>query len=85
MGTSDLNDIADIQHKLGKELARMRVLLVDRHASARNSMRIILSSLGITAVHNAGTIVQRRHRRECMPELVRPQHRIWPPPAKVCT
>lgn len=55
MGTSDLNDIADIQHKLGKELARMRVLLVDRHASARNSMRIILSSLGITAVHNAGT------------------------------
>ncbi|WP_298312119.1 response regulator, partial [Propionivibrio sp.] len=55
MGTSDLSDIADIQHKLGKELARMRVLLVDRHASARNSMRIILSSLGITAVHNAGT------------------------------
>ncbi|HRC60180.1 MAG TPA: response regulator [Candidatus Propionivibrio aalborgensis] len=55
MGTSDLNDIADIQHRLGKELARMRVLLVDRHASARNSMRIILSSLGITAVHNAGT------------------------------
>ncbi|MBL0207471.1 MAG: response regulator [Propionivibrio sp.] len=55
MGTSDLSDIADIQHRLGKELARMRVLLVDRHASARNSMRIILSSLGITAVHNAGT------------------------------
>lgn len=52
---SHLNDIADIQHRLGKELARMRVLLVDRHASARNSMRIILSSLGITAVHNAGT------------------------------
>ena len=44
-----------IQHRLGNELARMRVLLVDRHASARNSMRIILSSLGITAVHNAGT------------------------------
>ncbi|MFZ4535226.1 response regulator, partial [Propionivibrio sp.] len=36
-------------------MARMRVLLVDRHPSARKSMRIILSNLGISAVHNAGT------------------------------
>ena len=36
----------------------MRVLLVDRHTSARNTLRIILSSLGITAVHNAGTAAE---------------------------
>lgn len=32
----------------------MRVLLVDRHPHARNSLRIMLSALGITAVHGAG-------------------------------
>ncbi len=33
----------------------MRVLLIDRHNSARNSLRIILSTLGVTAVHNAAS------------------------------
>ena len=41
--------------KITKDLARMRVLLVDRHTTARNSMRIILSTLGVKAIHNAGT------------------------------
>ncbi len=33
----------------------MRVLLVDRHTTARNSLRIILSTLGVSAVHSAGS------------------------------
>jgi len=45
---------AELLHKLSKELERQRVLLVDRHSGARNSLRIMLSSLGITRVHNAG-------------------------------
>lgn len=49
---------AELLHKLSKELARMRVLLVDRHTSARNSLRIILSTLGVTAVHSAGTSIE---------------------------
>ena len=46
---------ADQLQKIAKDLARMRVLLVDRHTTARNSMRIILSTLGVKAIHNAGT------------------------------
>lgn len=45
---------ADLLHKLSKDLERQRVLLVDRHPGARNSLRIMLSSLGISRVHNAG-------------------------------
>jgi len=45
---------ADLLHKLSKDLARKRVLLVDRHPGARNSLRIMLSTLGISSVHNAG-------------------------------
>jgi FimV-like protein len=41
--------------KVAKELAQMRVLLVDRHTTARNSMRIILSTLGVKTIHHAGT------------------------------
>jgi DNA-binding response OmpR family regulator len=55
MAAPDINNTAELLHKLGKELARMRVLLVDRQASARNTLRIILSTLGVTAVHNAGS------------------------------
>ncbi|WP_301102188.1 response regulator [Propionivibrio sp.] len=55
MGTSAATTTADLMQKVGKELARMRVLLVDRHTSARNSLRIILSTLGISAIHNAGS------------------------------
>ena len=46
---------ADPLQKIAKGLAHMRVLLVDRHTTARNSMRIILSTLGVKAIHNAGT------------------------------
>lgn len=49
---------AELTQRMRKELARMRVLLVDRHTSARNTLRIILSTLGITAVHNAATATE---------------------------
>ncbi|MEI7613608.1 MAG: response regulator [Betaproteobacteria bacterium] len=55
MSVPDQNITAELLHKLSKELARMRVLLVDRHTTARNSLRIILSTLGVTTVHSAGT------------------------------
>lgn len=45
----------ELLHKLGKELPRKRVLIVDRHPHARNSLRMMLSTLGITSVHGAGT------------------------------
>lgn len=41
--------------KLTKELPKKRVLIVDRHNAARQSLRIILSTLGMTAIHVAGT------------------------------
>lgn len=49
-GTTD-----DLRQKLSKELERKRALLIDRHPNARNSLRIMLSALGVTAVHNAGS------------------------------
>ena len=55
MGTNDANITAEKLGKLGKELARMRVLVVDRHSSARNTLRIILSTLGVSSIHNAGS------------------------------
>jgi DNA-binding response OmpR family regulator len=45
---------AELLQKLGHELTSKRALLVDRYPNARNSLRIMLSSLGITLVHNAG-------------------------------
>lgn len=58
MATPDINDTSDIMRRIGKELPRMRVLLVDRHASARNTLRMILSTLGISAVHNAANTTE---------------------------
>ena len=58
MATPDTNDTSEILRRIGKELPRMRVLLVDRHASARNTLRMILSSLGVTAVHNASNTTE---------------------------
>ena len=55
MAQPDYNLTAELLKKLAKDIARMRVLLVDRHAGARNSLRIILSTLGITSIHGAGT------------------------------
>ena len=58
MATPDTSDTSEIMRRIGKELPRMRVLLVDRHASARNTLRMILSTLGITAVHNAASTIE---------------------------
>ncbi len=55
MASIDQNLTADLLQGLSREMARMRVLLVDRHTSARNSLRIILSTLGVSSVHSAGT------------------------------
>ncbi|MBE2257858.1 MAG: response regulator [Candidatus Accumulibacter sp.] len=46
---------AELLQKLSKDLARKRALLIDRYPNARSSLRIMLSALGVTAVHNAGT------------------------------
>lgn len=53
MGTHDSTE--ELLLKLSKELPRKRVLIVDRHPHARNSLRMMLSTLNITAVHGAGT------------------------------
>ena len=52
---ADPGNVNELLQRLGKELGRMRVLLVDRHTSARNSLRILLSTLGISAIHNASS------------------------------
>lgn len=43
---------------LQQSLANKRVLIVDRHPPARDSLRIMLSSLGVTTVHGAGTAAE---------------------------
>jgi len=58
MANSDPANIDDVMRKLSKELTHMRVLLVDHHANARNTLRIILSTLGVSAVHNAASSVE---------------------------
>jgi CheY-like chemotaxis protein len=45
---------AELLHKLSKELPSKRALLIDRYPNARSSLRIMLASMGVTAVHNAG-------------------------------
>lgn len=37
------------------DLTALRVLIVDQHSSARDALRMMLSSLGITRVHGAGS------------------------------
>lgn len=48
------NITAELVQKLNKELTTKRALLVDRNPNARTSMRIMLATLGVTAVYNAG-------------------------------
>ena len=55
MVTLDKNITTEFVQALAKEMKHKRVLLVDRHPSARNSLRIILSTLGVSSVHGAGT------------------------------
>ena len=54
MAQTDYTLTTELLQKLSKDVARMRVLLVDKHAGARNSLRIILSTLGIKSIHSAG-------------------------------
>ena len=47
-------DNAEMLLVLQQSLTQKRVLIVDRHPPARDSMRLMLGSLGVTAVHGAG-------------------------------
>lgn len=58
MNTPEPMNTADQLRETIKDLARLRVLLIDRHAGARNTLRIILTTLGVNAVHNAGTTAE---------------------------
>jgi len=58
MGKNDSGTTTELMKKLAKDLERMRVLIIDRHSSARHSLRVILSTLGISAIHNAGTTAE---------------------------
>ena len=49
---------AELLHKMSKELVHKRALLIDRYPKARSSLRIMLSALGVTSVHNAGTTAE---------------------------
>ncbi|MDR0378904.1 MAG: response regulator, partial [Candidatus Accumulibacter sp.] len=43
---------------MDKSFGRLRALIVDRNSNARNSLRILLSTLGITSVQNAANSVE---------------------------
>lgn len=45
---------AALLHGLQSELQTQRVLIIDRHPPARESLRLMLANLGITQVHGAG-------------------------------
>lgn len=51
MATLDNEDMLLV---LQQSLKQKRVLIVDRHAPARDALRLLLGSLGVTAVHGAG-------------------------------
>ena len=55
MSSTDPQNTQELLKRLGKSLERLRVLIVDRYSGARHSLRILLSTLGITAIHNAAT------------------------------
>lgn len=54
MAAIDALDNEEMLLVLQQSLTRKRVLIVDRHAPARDSLRLMLSALGVTAVHGAG-------------------------------
>ncbi|MDR2614320.1 MAG: tetratricopeptide repeat protein [Candidatus Accumulibacter sp.] len=53
MSLPDSQNTQELLKRMGKGLERLRVLIVDRHSGARTSLRILLSTLGITSIHNA--------------------------------
>lgn len=54
MARPDPLDNEEMLLVLQQSLATKRVLIVDRHAPARDAMRILLSGIGVAAVHGAG-------------------------------
>lgn len=54
----DDSPTADLSLTLQKELPQKRVLIIDRHPAARDSLRMMLSALEITSVVGAGTSVE---------------------------
>lgn len=48
-------DDEEILLALQQSLSKKRVLIVDRHSPARDSLRLMLASLGVTMVHGAGS------------------------------
>lgn len=55
MAASDDTSADALAQRLQKELPGKRVLVVDRHPAARDSLRLMLSALGVTSVAGAGT------------------------------
>ncbi len=60
MNTQTANSPAALDNEemllvLHQSLAKKRVLIVDRHSPARDSLRLMLGALGVTAVHGAGS------------------------------
>ena len=58
MAIRDDSPTAELSHKLQKELPQKRVLIVDRHPAARDSLRMMLSALEITSVVGVGTLAE---------------------------
>lgn len=48
-------DAKALLHRLQTDFGQLRVLLVDRHASARDMLRQMLAGLGISQIHGAGS------------------------------
>lgn len=46
------------EYLMRADLTELRVLLVDRHTHARDSMRMMLSTLGVTKIHGAGATTE---------------------------
>lgn len=53
MATSE--ELSSLLFSLQSELEKQRVLIIDRHPPARDSLRLMLANIGITAVHGAGS------------------------------
>lgn len=58
---------ADLLMAMQADLQKQRVLIIDRHPPARESLRLMLANLGITQVHGAGSSAEvlrqvRNHR-----------------------
>ena len=56
MAMSGAKNITELLEQIGADIAKKRVLLVDRHSHARESLRSLLyASLRISAIFHAGS------------------------------